>query len=81
MIVASIATLFIAYVFDDLMALSVHVNILSATLIVLWTRLMKYASAFPTLGPFVVMLGHAIYDVLKFGFLFFIFYIPYAASF
>lgn len=81
LIVASIATLFIAYVFDDPMALSVHVNILSATLIVLWTRLMKYARAFTTLGPFVVMLGHVIYDVLKFGFLFFIFYIPYAASF
>ena len=81
LIVASIATLFIAYVFEDPMALSVHVNILSATLIVLWTRLMKYARAFTTLGPFVVMLGHVIYDVLKFGFLFFIFYIPYAASF
>lgn len=81
MIQASVATLLIAYLHGNQMALTIHVNILSATLVVLWIRLMKYARAFTALGPFVVMLGHVIYDVLKFGFLFFIFYIPYAASF
>lgn len=81
MIVASISTLLVAYLYDDQMALSIYMNILSGTLVVLWIRLMKYARAFTTLGPFVVMLGHVIYDVLKFGFLFFVFYIPYAASF
>jgi len=81
MIQASVATLLIAYLHGNQMALTIHVNILSATLVVLWIRLMKYARAFTALGPFVVMLGHVIFDVLKFGFLFFIFYIPYAASF
>ena len=81
MIIASLAALCTAYLRDDHMALSAYINILSATLVVLWIRLMKYARAFTALGPFVVMLGHVINDVLKFGFLFFIFYIPYAASF
>lgn len=81
MILASIATKLIAYFHGDPLALITHVNVLSATLVVLWVRLMKYARAFTALGPFVVMLGHMIYDVLKFGFLFFTFYIPYAASF
>lgn len=81
MILASVATLLIAYLHDNQMALSIYLNFLSATLVVLWIRLMKYARAFTALGPFVVMLGHVIYDILKFGFLFFIFYIPYAASF
>ena len=81
MIAGSIATHVIAFVHDDPFALSMHRNVLSATLVVLWIRLMKYARAFTALGPFVVMLGHMINDLLKFGFLFSIFYIPYAASF
>ena len=80
MIFASVATLLIANLYDNQMALSIYFNFLSATLVVLWIRLMKYARAFTALGPFVVMLGHVIYGILKFGFLFFIFYIPYAAS-
>lgn len=81
MILASIATNLIAYLYGNTWALIVHVNISSATLVILWIRLMKYARAFTSLGPFVVMLGHVINDILKFGFLFFTFYIPYAASF
>lgn len=34
-----------------------------------------------TLGPFVVMLGKITYDVLRFLFLYFEFYIPYACAF
>ena len=81
MILASIATHLMAYFSNNSMAMVVHVNIFSATLIVLWIRLMKFARAFTALGPFVVMLGHVSHDVLKFAFLFFVFYIPYAASF
>lgn len=81
MILASLSTLLVAYFRDDQMVLSVYRNILSATLVVLWVRLMKYARVFTAIGPFIVMLSHVVYDVLKFGFLFFTFYIPYAASF
>ena len=52
----------------------------SAMLILQWTRLMKFVRAFKALGPFVVILRHVISDTARFAFLFFIFYIPYAAA-
>lgn len=42
---------------------------------------MKYVCVFIVLGFFVVMFGYVIYDVFKFGFLFFIFYILYVVLF
>ena len=52
----------------------------SVMLVLQWTRLMKFVRAFHPLGPFVVILRHVISDTGRFAFLFFIFYIPYAAS-
>ncbi|XP_046327907.2 transient receptor potential cation channel subfamily V member 5-like isoform X4 [Haliotis rufescens] len=58
-----------------------HIRIMCVTIILLWLRLMKNARAFSTLGPFVVMLGKMIGDLLKFCFLYLEFYIPYACAF
>ncbi|XP_031555285.1 transient receptor potential cation channel subfamily V member 4-like [Actinia tenebrosa] len=81
LILASMITHFVA-IFTDYRAMSkIHTNVMSATVICLWIRLLKIFRAFTSLGPFVVMCGHLIFDVLKFGFLFIIFYVPYAASF
>ena len=52
----------------------------SVMLILQWTRLLKFVRAFQPLGPFVVILRHVISDTARFAFLFFIFYIPYAAA-
>jgi len=35
-----------------------------------WLKLLKYARAFPTFGPFAVMLGNMIGDIVKFIFLY-----------
>lgn len=58
-----------------------HTNLMSATVIFLWIRLLKTCRPFRAIGPFVVMGGHLIFDVLRFGLLYIILYIPYAASF
>ncbi len=52
----------------------------SMMLIMQWARLMKFVRAFHALGPFVVILRHVISDTGRFAFLFFEFYIPYAAA-
>nr|XP_039272918.1 transient receptor potential channel pyrexia-like isoform X2 [Styela clava] len=62
--------------------LSVWVNrIFVLNIIMMWLRLMKNMRSFRTLGPFVVMLGKIFYDILRFLFLYFEFYIPYACAF
>lgn len=48
----------------------VAARLLSAGLIVSWLKLLKYARAFPTFGPFAVMLGNMMGDILKFIFLY-----------
>ncbi|XP_075681857.1 uncharacterized protein LOC142651276 isoform X2 [Rhinoderma darwinii] len=58
-----------------------HVRVFAVTIIFLWLRLMKHARAIRLLGPFIVMLGKIVTDVLKFLFLYGEFYIPYACAF
>ncbi|KAM9308458.1 uncharacterized protein PAF06_012666 [Gastrophryne carolinensis] len=58
-----------------------HVRVFSVTIIFLWLRVMKHARAIRLLGPFIVMLGKIVNDVLKFLFLYGEFYIPYACAF
>ena len=61
-------------------ALSAEKAVGSIMLVLQWIRLMKFVRAFKALGPFVVILRHVISDTGRFAFLFFIFYIPYAAA-
>ncbi|XP_040289767.1 transient receptor potential cation channel subfamily A member 1-like [Bufo bufo] len=58
-----------------------HVRVFAVTIIFLWLRLMKHARAIRLLGPFIVMLGKIVTDVLKFLYLYGEFYIPYACAF
>ncbi|XP_056378709.1 uncharacterized protein LOC130274414 isoform X2 [Hyla sarda] len=58
-----------------------HVRVFAVTIIFLWLRLMKHARAIRQIGPFIVMLGKVVTDVLKFLFLYGEFYIPYACAF
>ncbi|KAM3929341.1 uncharacterized protein RB166_007111 isoform 2-T3 [Leptodactylus fuscus] len=58
-----------------------HVRVFSVTIIFLWLRLMKHARAIRLLGPFIVMLGKIVTDILKFLYLYGEFYIPYACAF
>ncbi|XP_064411171.1 transient receptor potential channel pyrexia-like [Latimeria chalumnae] len=56
-------------------------RLFAVTIIFLWLRLMKHVRAFRAMGPFIVMLGKIMDDVLRFLFLYAEFYIPYACAF
>ncbi|XP_030011253.1 transient receptor potential channel pyrexia [Sphaeramia orbicularis] len=63
---------------------SLHTSALrlfSVTIIFLWLRLMKHVRAFRVMGPFIVMLGSIVGDVMCFLFLYVEIFIPYACSF
>lgn len=62
-------------------AKDVHPKVFAIALIFIWLRLMKFFRAFSALGPFIVIVGHIINDILKFGFLYFEFFIPYVCAF
>ncbi|XP_038666107.1 transient receptor potential channel pyrexia-like [Scyliorhinus canicula] len=58
-----------------------HIRLFAVTIIFLWLRLMKHVRAIRALGPFIVMLGKIIIDLLKFLFIYGEFYIPFACAF
>lgn len=81
MLSATVASHLIDYFAHTNVTFLAHIRITAALLIVLWLRIMKYARPFKTTGPFVVMLVHMVGDILKWLFLFLVFYIPYSAAF
>ncbi|KAL5020929.1 hypothetical protein ScPMuIL_000084 [Solemya velum] len=69
-------------IFDHSINLALaHIRLMSITIILLWLRLMKNARAFALLGPFIVMLGHMLTDLVKFLFLYLEFFLPYVCAF
>lgn len=80
-ILGIIVTRIFAVVLASDVARSLHPKVFAIALIFIWLRLMKVFRAFITLGPFIVMIGHIIDDTLKFGFLYFILYVPYVCAF
>ncbi|KAJ8359462.1 hypothetical protein SKAU_G00159870 [Synaphobranchus kaupii] len=58
-----------------------RLRLFAVTLIFLWLRLMKHVRGFRIMGPFIVMLGKIIGDVLRFSFLYIEIFIPYACAF
>ncbi|XP_035519365.1 transient receptor potential cation channel subfamily A member 1-like [Morone saxatilis] len=56
-------------------------RLFSVTIIFLWLRLMKHVRAFRSMGPFIVMLGNIVGDVMCFLFLYCEIFVPYACSF
>nr|XP_008292068.1 PREDICTED: uncharacterized protein LOC103366189 [Stegastes partitus] len=60
---------------------TISLRLFSITVIFLWLRLMKHVRAFRLMGPFIVMLGNIVDDVMRFLFLYAEIFIPYACSF
>ncbi|KAM4599270.1 uncharacterized protein V3H82_003282 [Fundulus diaphanus] len=60
---------------------TVTLRLFSISIIFLWLRLMKHVRAFRLMGPFIVMLGNIVGDVMRFLFLYAEIFIPYACSF
>ena len=80
-LLATVLTYIVNYCYHSDTTYTVHMRVSVILIIALWLRIMKYARPFRQTGPFVITLGHIAADFLKWGFLFFIIYIPYAASF
>jgi len=59
----------------------VYVRLLVVAGIIAWVKLLKFARAFDSFGPFVVMLGHMGADIMKFLFLFVDLLIPFSTAF
>uniref|UniRef100_A0A3B5Q6J3 Uncharacterized LOC102220998 n=1 Tax=Xiphophorus maculatus TaxID=8083 RepID=A0A3B5Q6J3_XIPMA len=60
---------------------TLSLRLFSMSIIFLWLRLMKHVRAFRLMGPFIVMLGNIVGDVMCFLFLYAEIFIPYACSF
>ncbi|KAG7248758.1 hypothetical protein CRUP_015915, partial [Coryphaenoides rupestris] len=56
-------------------------RLLAVTIVFLWLRLLKHVRAFRVMGPFIVMLGEVVGDVMRFLFLYVEIVIPYACAF
>ena len=70
-----------AIAFNSNQVRDIHLRIFAMSLVLIWLRLLKVCRAFQSLGPFITLLGHVVQDTLKFGFLFFEFFIPYVCAF
>ncbi|XP_038154279.1 transient receptor potential channel pyrexia isoform X2 [Cyprinodon tularosa] len=60
---------------------ALSLRLFSISIIFLWLRIMKHVRAFRLMGPFIVMLGNIVGDVMRFLFLYAEIFIPYACSF
>ncbi|XP_066927224.1 uncharacterized protein [Clytia hemisphaerica] len=58
-----------------------HIRVFAFSLVIIWLRILSSCRAFKSLGPFITLLGHVVDDTIKFGFLFFEFFIPYTCAF
>jgi hypothetical protein len=59
----------------------VHHYIIILLLLILWFRIFKYARPFESAGPFVVIFGHVLGDIIKWAFLNSIIVIPFTCAF
>lgn len=59
----------------------IYARFVCALLVILWIRIMKSARPFEGPGAFVAIFGHIVTDILKWGLLFLLIFIPYSASF
>ncbi len=80
-ILATIASHVTFFHYSDDTSKEVHHYILILLLLILWFRILKYARPFEGAGPFVVIFGHVLGDIVKWGFLNSIIVIPFTCAF
>ena len=81
LILATIASHVTFFHFSNDISKKIHHYIIIPLLIILWFRIFKYARPFEGAGPFVVIFGHVLGDIVKWGFLNFIIVIPFTCAF
>ena len=80
-ILATIASHVTFFHYSNDISKEVHHYIIIPLLLILWLRIFKYARSFEGAGPFVVIFGHVMGDIIKWGFLNSIIVIPFACAF
>ena len=80
-VIALVITRIIAVASPKSISEDVHPQTYAIGLIFIWLRLMRSCRGFRSLGLFIAILGSVIANTLKFGFLFFEFFIPYTVGF
>ena len=58
-----------------------HYRVSCLAILLIWLRVLKYARAFSALGPFIIIIGYALKDILRYVFVFAIFIIPFSVCF
>ena len=58
-----------------------HYRVSCLAILLIWLRVLKYARAFSSLGPFIIIIGYALKDILRYVFVFAIFIIPFSMCF
>ncbi|XP_028408521.1 uncharacterized protein LOC114531074 [Dendronephthya gigantea] len=81
LILATIASHVTFFHFSNDISKEIHHYILIPLLLILWLRIFKYARPFEGAGPFVVIFGHVLGDIVKWAFLNSIIIIPFACAF
>ena len=81
LILATIASHVTFFHYSNDTSKEVHHYILIPLLLILWFRIFKYARPFEGAGPFVVIFGHVLGDIVKWAFLNSIIVIPFTCAF
>ncbi len=80
-ILATILTHVVFYYYSTDLSRDVHHYVTMPLLLILWYRMFKYARPFEGAGPFVVIFGSVIGDIIKWGFFNIIIFIPFICAF
>ena len=80
-ILATIVSHVVFFHYSTDLSKEVHHYITMPLLLILWYRMFKYARPFEGAGPFVVIFGSVIGDIIKWGFFNIIIFIPFACAF
>ncbi|XP_028405944.1 uncharacterized protein LOC114528490 [Dendronephthya gigantea] len=81
LIFATIASHLVFFHYSTDLSKEVHHYITMPLLLVLWLRMFKYARPFEGAGPFIVIFGSVVGDIVKWGFFNIIICIPFACAF
>ena len=80
-ILATIISHITFFHYSTMLSKKIHHYIIIPLILLLWFRMFKYARPFESAGPYVVIFGSAIGDIVKWGFLNLIIYVPFACAF
>lgn len=80
-ILATIISHITFFHYSTVLSKKIHHYIMIPLLLLLWFRMFKYARPFESAGPYVVIFGSVIGDIVKWGFLNLIIYVPFTCAF